>query len=118
VAEFLANGGYDHHLRAIRKIYASKVAQMAAAVGCHFPEGTRVSRPKGGFSLWVEMPEGVDAMRLYHQALAAGISIAPGSLFSAAGKFTNCIRLNAAFWNEGEDGKVARLGALAGGGAG
>lgn len=115
VAEFLANGGYDHHLRTIRKIYASKVAQMAAAVGCHFLEGTRVSRPKGGFSLWVEMPEGVDAMRLYHQALAAGISIAPGSLFSAAGKFTNCIRLNAAFWNEGEDGKVARLGALAGG---
>jgi DNA-binding transcriptional MocR family regulator len=115
VAEFLANGGYDHHLRAIRKVYAGKVAQMADAVGRHFPAGTRMSRPRGGFSLWVEMPEGVDAMRLYHQALAAGISVAPGGLFSATGKFGNCVRLNAAFWAEREERAVATLGRLASG---
>lgn len=112
VAEFLANGGYDHHLRAIRKVYAGKVAQMAAAIGRYFPDGTRVSRPRGGFTLWVEMPEGHDAMALYRKALLAGITIAPGPLFSASGRFAHAIRLNAAFWSEREEHALATLGRL------
>lgn len=114
VAEFLANGGYDHHLRTIRKVYAGKVAQMAEAVGRHFPAGTRVSRPRGGFSLWVEMPETVAAMQLYRLAIGEGVTIAPGPLFSASGRFRNCIRLNAAFWSAREERAIATLGRLAG----
>jgi len=115
IAEFLANGGYDHHLRTIRRVYASKVAQMAEAIGRHFPQGTRVSRPRGGFALWVEMPPEIDAVQLYRQALPAGITLAPGNLFSVSGKYRNCVRLNAAFWSEHEERAVQLLGRLAGG---
>ena len=114
IAEFLANGGYDHHLRTIRRVYASKVAQMSDAIGRYFPEGTRISRPRGGFSLWVEMPQGVDAVRLYREAHAAGITLAPGNLFSVSGKYRNCVRLNAAFWSEREVRAIEKLGKLAG----
>ncbi|PLY02274.1 MAG: GntR family transcriptional regulator [Desulfuromonas sp.] len=113
IAEFLANGGYDHHLRSIRRVYARKVAQMAAAIGQHFPAGTRVSRPRGGFSLWVEMPETVDALDFYRLAIAEGITLAPGHLFSTSGKYRNCVRLNAAFWSEREERAVEKLGELA-----
>jgi len=113
IAEFLANGGYDHHLRTIRRVYANKVAQMAEAIGRSFPAGTRVSRPRGGFSLWVEMPPRVDAVQLYRQAIGAGITLAPGNLFSVSGKYRNCVRLNAAFWSEREERAVQKLGGLA-----
>lgn len=113
IAEFLANGGYEHHLRTIRRCYARQVAQMAAAIGHFFPTGTRVSRPQGGFVLWVEMPTGVDALRLYQRAKSVGISIAPGQIFSIKGKFHRCIRLNAALWDTDIENAIATLGRLA-----
>lgn len=117
VAEFLANGGYDHHLRALRKVYSAQVARMREAVGRFFPEGTCVTRPEGSSILWVEMPEEVDSLRLYEEALRQGISIAPGPIFTSGDKFGNCIRLNCAFWNERIERAVETLGRLAGSGA-
>ncbi len=113
IAEFLANGGYDHHLRTIRRIYARQMAQVRDAVGRYFPQGTRVTRPEGGFILWVEMPEEVNALRLYEKALQNGISIAPGAIFTAGDKFSNYIRLNAAFWSERIDQAIKTLGEMA-----
>jgi DNA-binding transcriptional MocR family regulator len=114
IAEFLANGGYDHHLRSIRRVYARKVAQMADVIGRYFPEGTRVTHPKGGFVLWVEMPQPADSIRLFDLAHRQGISIAPGPLFSASGKYRNFIRLNAGFYSEKMETVIATLGRMAG----
>lgn len=113
IAEFLANGGYDHHLRTLRRIYARQVGQVRDAICRSFPAGTRVSRPDGGFVLWVEMPEEVDAMRLFEEALREGIGIAPGPLFTTGNRFGNCIRVSAAFWSERIERALATLGELA-----
>ena len=96
IAEFLANGGYDSHLRRLRRHCAQRVAAMGERVGQVFPKGTRVTRPKGGFTLWVEMPEAVDSMILYGLLEPKGITVAPGALFSTCGSFRNYLRLNAA----------------------
>jgi len=114
IAEFLTNGGYDRHIRTVRKVYARQVALMRDAVGRYFPRGTRVTRPAGGFTLWVEMPGEVDAVTLYSQALEKGIAIAPGPVFTTGDKFKNCMRLNAAFWSERIDQALEILGAMAG----
>ena len=114
LAEFLATGGYDHHLRAIRRIYARNISQMAAAVVRYFPEGTRMTHPGGSFMLWVEMPEGTDSVRMFHRALEQGIGITPGSIFSLSGKYRNCIRLSSALWDERTERGVEILGRLAG----
>jgi DNA-binding transcriptional MocR family regulator len=115
IAEFLANGGYDHHLRSLRRAYANQVALMGEAIGRHFPPGTRVTRPAGGSILWLELPEYVDAVELYGDALKEGITIAPGPIFSATGKYRNNIRLNAAFWSERIELAIKTLGTLAAG---
>jgi len=113
LAEFLATGGYDHHLRAIRRIYARNISQMTELIARHFPPGTRMTRPRGGFILWVEMPEGVDSLQLYQQALQQGISITPGPLFSLSEKFGNHIRLSAAYLDEKVERAIETLGRLA-----
>ncbi|BCG46061.1 DNA-binding transcriptional regulator, MocR family / aminotransferase domain [Citrifermentans bremense] len=113
LAEFLANGGYDHHLRAIRRIYAKNMSQMSEAVARYFPEGTRMTRPAGSFMLWVEMPQGVDSVKLFHRALEHRIGITPGAIFSLSDKYRNYVRLSSAFWDEKSERGVETLGTLA-----
>ena len=94
LAEFLKHGGYDSHLRRLRQTLAMQEAAMVAAIERHFPAGTRLARPAGGYFVWLELPAAVDALALHRQALAQGISIAPGPIFSARREYRNCIRLN------------------------
>jgi DNA-binding transcriptional MocR family regulator len=114
VAEYLAHGGFDRHLRAARASYASARDRLVDLVGKHFPKETRVSRPAGGFVAWLELPKSTDSVALYRRALAEGISIAPGPLFSAREKYGHFVRINFA---QGWDGKTiaafAALGRLA-----
>jgi len=112
IAKFLASGGYDHHLRSIRRLYAGFVAQLSKAVERYFPEGTRVTRPNGGIVLWVQLPDYADSLELYKQALLAGITLAPGYIFSASHQYKNFIRLNAAWWSYETDRAMRKLGEL------
>src|SRR5262249_52662545 len=108
------SGGYEHHLRQLRRKLAAQVARMTEAVAEHFPPGTRISRPKGGFVLWVELPPGASALDLHAQALDHQISIAPGPIFSAKQRFNGCIRISCGHpWNETIDRAIATLGRLA-----
>lgn len=95
VAEFLASGGYDRHLRRLRAAVAGNVERYREAIATQFPEGTRVSAPRGGFVLWVELPPGKDALELHEQALRRRIVVAPGPLFSARQRFANFVRISA-----------------------
>lgn len=113
IAEFLRNGGYDHHLRTIRRTYHEQVQKMREAVAEAFPEPVKISNPRGGFVLWVELPGQVDAMRLFSEARKARISIAPGPIFSPVGDFPNYIRLSCGFpWNERIENAIGLLGRL------
>ncbi len=113
LAEYLSRGGYEHHLRRLRRAYAERVNHMAQAVVDQFPEGTRVSTPAGGYVIWVEMPQTVDALVLFRMALEAGISVVPGHLFSVGSHFTNCLRLNAAYWSRRTEPALTRLAEMA-----
>jgi len=95
LARFLARGGYERHLRALRATMRTQRDHYAEQIGLTFPSGTRVSRPGGGYFLWVELPQGTDAMELGRKAMDAGISLAPGPMFSPSGGFAHCVRINA-----------------------
>ncbi len=114
VADYLAGGGFDRHLRAARVTYRQARDRLLDLVAEHFPPETRVTRPAGGFVAWIELPRGADSVALYRRALAEGISIAPGPLFSAREKYRNFVRLNfARGWDERTVAAIARLGRLA-----
>src|SRR5262249_57618911 len=94
IAEFLQQGGYDRFLRTLRRELAKQMDYVRNVVAASFPEGTRMTRPEGGAILWVQMPASVDALKLHEEALRRGISVAPGPIFSATGRYRSCIRLN------------------------
>ena len=114
VAEFLAAGGYEHHLRRLRRAVASQVERVSEAVSRAFPAGTRISRPQGGFVLWVELPEGKSGLTLAERAMEKGIAIVPGQLFSGRERFQGFVRLSCGKpWSERIERAVSTLGALA-----
>ncbi len=113
IAEFMANGGYDHHLRALRRNFAKQIQQMSEAVRAAFPPDIKITRPAGGFVLWVELPARVSALKLHELALAKMISIAPGPMFSATQGFQNFIRLNCGHpWSQEIERAVGMLGQM------
>lgn len=93
LAQFMSDGGYDHHLRRLRAALKLQAHQMADAVARHFPMGCRLSIPQGGFMLWVELPRHVDSREVFALARLAHIGVAPGAAFSITRRFDHFIRL-------------------------
>lgn len=93
MAHFLSIGRYEYHLKNLRRILHTQCLRYTQAIIQFFPEDVRLSRPSGGFVLWVEMNREVNAYQLYQEAMKHGISIAPGQIFSAGGNYRNCIRI-------------------------
>src|SRR6185369_11114669 len=73
VANFLSNGRFELHLRHLRKALHTQSLRYIQAVSEYFPEDTRITRPQGGFALWVEMNKKVDSYKLHKRALKQGI---------------------------------------------
>jgi DNA-binding transcriptional MocR family regulator len=113
IAEFVANGGYDHHLRSLRRNFAEQTERMSKAIADAFPKGIKLTRPSGGFVLWIELPKNVSSLKLHELALAQKISIAPGPMFSASQQFQNFIRLNCGYpWSPRIEWAIGVLGDL------
>jgi DNA-binding transcriptional MocR family regulator len=113
VAEFIRSGGFDRHLRNLRSAFANQVQIYSQAIARHFPEGTRISRPSGGYVLWVELPECNDALELYRAAVSQGISLVPGFAFSPTGRFKNHLRVSCGHpFTESIEKAVITLGKL------
>ncbi len=114
ISDFLRNGGYDHHLRSIRRAYRHQVQVFSQAIVESFPSGTRLSRPQGGFILWLELPTGVDTVRLHEDALTHHINTAPGVLFSVKDRYRHCLRMNCGLpWSPRIEAALRTLGRLA-----
>ena len=94
IAEFIAEGHYERHVRKMRSQYLQGRDCMISWVSRFFPEGTKMSYPQGSFLLWVELPKAIDTVELNKKLLAHKISIAPGVLFTASKKYRHCLRLN------------------------
>ena len=94
LAEFIAQGYYEKHLRKMRRNYQRDRDNMIGWLKREMPDGTRISYPQGGYLLWVELPVQIDSNELNKLARQENISIAPGTLFSASGKYKNFMRVS------------------------
>ena len=111
LADFMASGDYARHLKSLRPVLKRNCERMSALVAEHFPSKTRISQPVGGSVLWLELPESVSSEQLFDDALAAGISINPGPIYTPCGCYENFVRLSFGHrWCERTENAVAWLG--------
>ncbi len=115
LAEFMASGDYGRHLKALTPVLQRNSERMQALVAEYFPPETRTSRPVGGSVLWLELPRKMSAEQLFDDALAVGISIAPGQIFSPCARYKNCIRLSFGHpWTDKTEEAIEWLGGQVG----
>src|SRR5947208_16624251 len=78
MAHFLSIGRYEYHLKNLRKALHTQCLKYIQGVMEYFPEDTKISRPQGGFVLWVELNKSVNAYKVCTEALKHGSAVAPG----------------------------------------
>lgn len=113
LAQFIRDGGYDHHLRKLRAALKAQAHQMADAVARWFPIGCRLSLPQGGLMLWIELPRHVDSREVFALARLERIGVAPGAAFSTTRRFDHFIRLQYGDpWSAQMDASLRKLGQI------
>jgi len=111
LADFLASGDYVRHLKSLRPVLKRNAERMGALVAEHFPADTKTSKPVGASVLWLELSGCINAEELFDDAIAAGISIAPGQIFSPSDRYRNFVRLSFGHpWGEKTEAAVRWLG--------
>ena len=95
MARLLVDGGLDRHLARLRPALQQQVSAYRQRILQHFPAGTTVTRPQGGFLLWVALPTPRDPLWLMRAAREIGVGLVPGCAFSLGGDADHCLRLSA-----------------------
>jgi len=110
IYEFIRGGDYDRHLIRLKQTLRLNKERMLALISAHFPEKTRVTNPRGGGVVWIELPVGADGIELFRRSVEENISITPGVLFSPSGKYKRCVRVSYGLpWTERLENAVLKL---------
>ena len=99
-AEFLGSGALDRNLLKTREEYRRRRDLMLSLLDKYMPEGVRWTHPEGGLFLFLTLPEGIDTVALYDEALSRGVAYVAGSFFYLDGSHRNTMRLNFSFIDE------------------
>ena len=94
VYETIKDGFLDSHIPTIRTLYAQRCKAMLDAMSRHFPSSVTWNRPQGGMFIWVQLPKGIDSMKLLDKAIAANVAFVPGAPFFANDPQANTLRLS------------------------
>jgi DNA-binding transcriptional MocR family regulator len=111
MADFLSKGRYEYHLKKLRKALHTQCLKYLQGIMQYFPEDTKVSRPQGGFVLWIELNKKINAYKVCTEALKHNISVAPGQIFSSCSCYKNYLRISYGKpWNEDVEYGLMMLG--------
>jgi DNA-binding transcriptional MocR family regulator len=91
---FAISGRLEAHARKVRAAGAERLRAVLAACEKHLPAGTHFTRPSGGMSLWVKLPEPLDASELLSRAEQEKVTYLPGRYFSVAQLEPGTLRLS------------------------
>jgi len=113
IAHFLKIGRYEYHLKNLRKALHTQCLRYMQAIIEYFPDDTKISRPHGGFVLWLELNKKVNSFKLRTEAMKHKISVVPGRIFSANCNYSHFIRISFGKpWSEDVDYGLMMLGKL------
>ena len=94
VAQFLQDYPLSEHIEKIRQVYGRQCKVMIECIKEFFPAGVKCTKPEGGMFLWVTLPDGISAMRLFDIAMKKKVAFVPGDPFYAGERNVSSLRLN------------------------
>jgi 2-aminoadipate transaminase len=97
VAEYCQAGHLESHIARLRQVYRHRRDVALAALERHMPPGVTWTRPRGGFFVWLTLPEGVSVGPLREAVRERGVLFVPGTGFFVGGGGQRNLRLAFSF---------------------
>ncbi|WP_134672494.1 aminotransferase-like domain-containing protein [Halorussus marinus] len=94
LGRYCAEGRFEADVEELRAAYERRCDHMLDLLDEHMPPGAEWTEPNGGFFVWVELPEGIDAEALLPTAADEGVTYLPGEQFFPDDGGENCLRLS------------------------
>ncbi|MEK4078791.1 aminotransferase-like domain-containing protein [Solibacillus sp. FSL K6-1126] len=92
--QYLTNNEYEAHVEKIIALYKTQADAMLAAIEKYFPPYVKYTKPEGGMFVWVTLPEGVNALDKFTEAMEKKVAFVPGNPFYTDKESVNTLRLN------------------------
>ncbi|MEX3019202.1 PLP-dependent aminotransferase family protein [Kluyvera sp. STS39-E] len=93
-ANLIESGSYHRHVQKTIKLCQHSQVQYIRAIEQYFPMEARTTSPMGNGYLWVVLPEKIDIDQIIHSEMALNINFLSGIVFSASGRYHNCMRID------------------------
>jgi DNA-binding transcriptional MocR family regulator len=95
VASALELNLQQEYLKELNAEYKEIVASVLDIMDNGLPSTVKYNRPKGGYFIWIELPEGSKAIEIIQQCVKEhNVKALPGAMCSASGSCQNCIRIS------------------------
>lgn len=95
ILEYLDRGWMPDQAARVRSFYQAKSTTMQRTLEQHFRGLASWRRAGGGLFQWLELPEEVDALELFHESIREDrVAFIPGGPFFAEGGGSNTLRLS------------------------
>lgn len=94
ISRYFATQPWLDQIKNFRELYRERRDAMLEALGQHFPASATWTKPRGGFYVWVTLPDGIDTRAMLPRAITARVAYVPGTAFYADGFGTWSMRLS------------------------
>jgi len=91
---FIRSGKIDPYIASVREEYKRRAACMTEALKRHLPDYVKWNEPRGGFYIWLTLPEGTDATAILKRTIERGAVFVIGSTFDPDGTRNDTMRLS------------------------
>ena len=92
ICDVLESGGLENHIHKLKETYRARSIVLDATLRQHLPD-LRYQTPRGGYFLWLRLPDHINAKVLRKKAAAFQVDFRPGTLFSSRNGLENYMRL-------------------------
>ena len=92
--KFVESGAVYNYIDAVRVQYKERAEAMVDALHKHLPEGVTFTAPRGGFYIWLQLPENIDSTEILKKAIEKGVVFVSGKTFDPHGVINNTMRLS------------------------
>lgn len=96
---YMNSGVFETNLQKTIDLYHQRRDVMLAEMEKQMPDCVKWTRPEGGMFLFITLPEGMDALELFHKAIEKKVAFVTGNVFYCDGGGKNTMRLNFSYVN-------------------